>query len=422
MPSSVSGSARSALVRHSSGVHAGVERGDQGPVDQPRPGLGVGERGDHDQLVGVGHDDPLDGVVVVGGAAQHGRRARRPRRSGPATPSTPETSPTTRTRSPTTTPLRPSGRDFIASHPDPVDRQGVAAPVDGHDAARRRRRRTVGAPWCGDGCAAAGARSARGRARRSGRSPRSGPHQQRRPDAGEVGEGLGGGGDVLDQRPRRPPRRRSRRRGPSGGRRRCGRRRRAAAPGGSDSPSAQLGDVGAERGRARWRARASRSVSWPRMCATPRRWEGDSASAHSAATAGVSSPTSCRSRSTPVQRRRCRGPRGPRRRSATEQPIARGSRAARRPPGSCSRGQSRTTTTVPPVTAASARNGAALDRSGSIVSSTAPRPGPGATAQRFGVARRRPRRRAPRSIATVISMWGRDGTGLPSWRTSTPSS
>ena len=29
-------------------------------------------------------------------------------------PSTPLTSPTTRTRSPTTTPLRPSGRDFIA--------------------------------------------------------------------------------------------------------------------------------------------------------------------------------------------------------------------------------------------------------------------------------------------------------------------
>ena len=30
----------------------------------------------------------------------------------------------------------------------------------------------------------------------------------------------------------------------------------------------------------------SRSVSWPRMCAMPRRCEGDPASAHSAATAG----------------------------------------------------------------------------------------------------------------------------------------
>ena len=47
-----------------------------------------------------------------------------------------------------------------------------------------------------------------------------------------------------------------------------------------------------------------RSVSWPRMCATPRRWEGESARAQRAATAGVSSPTSCRSRSTPDSRRR----------------------------------------------------------------------------------------------------------------------
>ena len=35
---------------------------------------------------------------------------------------------------------------------------------------------------------------------------------------------------------------------------------------------------------------------------------------------------------------------------------------------------------------------------------------------------RRPRRRARAACATVISMWGSDGTGLPSWRTSTPSS
>ena len=36
--------------------------------------------------------------------------------------------------------------------------------------------------------------------------------------------------------------------------------------------------------------------------------------------------------------------------------------------------------------------------------------------------RRRPRRRARAAWPTVISMWGSDGTGLPSWRTSTPSS
>ena len=48
---------------------------------------------------------------------------------------------------------------------------------------------------------------------------------------------------------------------------------------------------------------ASRSVSWPRMWATPRSRTGPSASAPRAATTGVSSPTSCRSRSTP-----CSGP------------------------------------------------------------------------------------------------------------------
>ena len=54
-------------------VHAGVVRRDERAVDQPRTWLGVGQRGDDDQLVGVGHDDPLDRVVVVGGTAQHGR-------------------------------------------------------------------------------------------------------------------------------------------------------------------------------------------------------------------------------------------------------------------------------------------------------------------------------------------------------------
>ena len=58
-------------LRHAEqGLEAGVVGRDQGPVDQPRAGLGVGERGDHDELVGVGDDDPFDGVVVVGRAAQ----------------------------------------------------------------------------------------------------------------------------------------------------------------------------------------------------------------------------------------------------------------------------------------------------------------------------------------------------------------
>ena len=51
---------------------------------RPCAGLGVGQRGDDDELVGVGDDDALDGVVVVGRTPQHGRAARRPARSGPA--------------------------------------------------------------------------------------------------------------------------------------------------------------------------------------------------------------------------------------------------------------------------------------------------------------------------------------------------
>ena len=82
-------------------------------------------------------------------------------------------------------------------------------------------------------------------------------------------------------------------------------------------------------------------------------------------------------------------------------------------------GQSRTVT-VPPVTAASARNGAALERSGSMRWSQG-LTGPGATAHRFA-SESSTSTPCSRSIATVISMCGRDGTGLPSWRTSTPAS
>ena len=104
---------------------------------------------------------------------------------------------------------------------------------------------------------------------------------------------------------------------------------------------------------------------------------------------------------------------------ATSQPIrARISRSAS-PACVVLVGQSRTVT-VPPLSAASARNGAALERSGSIRWSTA-RTGPGATDQRFG---EESSTSTPcvRSIAVVMSMWGCEGTGLPSWRTSTPCS
>ena len=63
------------LGEHEQGIHPGVVGRHQAPVDHPRTGLGVGQGGDDDELVGIGDDDPLDRVGVVGRAAQ--RRAPR---------------------------------------------------------------------------------------------------------------------------------------------------------------------------------------------------------------------------------------------------------------------------------------------------------------------------------------------------------
>ncbi len=78
----------------------------------------------------------------------------------------------------------------------------------------------------------------------------------------------------------------------------------------------------------------------------------------------------------------------------------------------------RLTVTWPPVTAPAARNGAALERSGSIATSTA-RTGPGRTTQRSGSSSSTVTP-CSRRAATVMSMWGREGTGPPRCRTSTP--
>ena len=50
---------------------AGI-RGDQCALDQAGARRGVGERDDHQQLIGVGDDDALGGIGVIGGAPQHG--------------------------------------------------------------------------------------------------------------------------------------------------------------------------------------------------------------------------------------------------------------------------------------------------------------------------------------------------------------
>ena len=76
------------------------------------------------------------------------------------------------------------------------------------------------------------------------------------------------------------------------------------------------------------------------------------------------------------------------------------------------------TVTEPPVTAAAARNGAALDRSGSTTTSRAAM-GPAATAQRSARLSSTSTPRS-RSMATVIAMWGSEGTGGPACRISSP--
>ena len=197
-----SGSARSALVRHSSGSMPGVVRRRQRPVDQAGARLGVGER-DHDhQLVGVGDDDPLDGVVVVGGAAQHGASARRPRRSGPASRRRRRRR---RPGAPGRRRRRPCGPAAGTSSPSRAARPtsaGVAAAVDGHDQGVDGvvvGRAVLGA---GPGATAGPVEATRGRGARSGRPCRHGSRRAARGQApAKPGNVLDGGGDVLHQHP-----------------------------------------------------------------------------------------------------------------------------------------------------------------------------------------------------------------------------
>ena len=149
-------------------------RGDQEAVDQPDPRRRVGQRGDHDQLVGVGHDHPLVRVGVVGAAPQHGPPRLDPDDAGQR--------------------VRAAGqvadhRDPVADHdraaaelarlhggdPDLADQHRVAAAVDGDDHARARRPRA----WGGSGSAA-------------GSRGRGGPGRRPRPAGGRSGGPAGG--------------------------------------------------------------------------------------------------------------------------------------------------------------------------------------------------------------------------------------
>ena len=163
---------------------------------------------------------------------------------------------------------------------------------------------------------------------------------------------------------------------------------------------------------------ASRSVSWPRMWATPRMTLGLSARAHRAATTGVSSLESCRSTSMPEMLPPPLTVR-PARSSTTSPPIMSSTSRMKSPPWVVYCGQPGTCTR-PSVTRAAARNCAALDRSGSTCTSRA-LTSLGSTRQvcRSPSSTTTP---ASRSVSTVISMCGRLGTALPSWCTVTPSS
>ena len=87
-------------------------------------------------------------------------------------------------------------------------------------------------------------------------------------------------------------------------------------------------------------------------------------------------------------------------------------------PGCVDRAGQPATVTSPPVTAAAARNTAALDRSGSTAQSRgATRPGATRQVSASASSTSTP---AVRSIDTVIAMCGSDGTGGPEWRTVRP--
>ena len=59
------------LGQHQERLHASVICRHQATVDHARSRLGVSQRRHDDELVGVGHDDSLDGVGVVRGSAQN---------------------------------------------------------------------------------------------------------------------------------------------------------------------------------------------------------------------------------------------------------------------------------------------------------------------------------------------------------------
>ena len=245
----------------------------------------------------------------VSSAVRRSTRGPLPRsaRSAPACPAAPLVSPTRPTWSPTTTRVRP---EFAGAHrghrgSGPSSTAQVQRPRSTATTMPARRRRGPGGSWCAGGSRAAGPDPdvvvvAVRRADGGSRATRT-PAVEAAASASTAGE--------VGQRLRRRCRcrrsatpgtrgRSARRRWPSGGRRR---RTRPACSGSRaddrDRRSVSLTSPPSAPSSAA--SAASRSVSWPRRCAMPRSREGCRANTASAATVGVSSPTSCRSTSMP---------------------------------------------------------------------------------------------------------------------------
>jgi hypothetical protein len=148
----------------------------------------------------------------------------------------------------------------------------------------------------------------------------------------------------------------------------------------------------------------------------PRSTEGVSARAASAASTGTSSPTSRRSSSRPWREPVPRTVRVPF--SWRVAPPIRLSRSGRAMPGWVLPVGQCGIATDPPATRAAARNGAALDRSGSMSRSSRAR-GPGSTRHSAGAVCAAS---TPAAVSRAIDMatWGSDGTGPPTCRTVRP--
>ncbi len=120
------------LGQHQERAEPAVVRRDQAAVDHARAGLGIGERGDDGQLVGVGHDHPLEGVVVVRRAAQHRRTRTDPHDAGQgvlvAGEVPDERHPVAHHRC-----LAAEFAGLHGRHRAVVDEAGQPAPVDGED-------------------------------------------------------------------------------------------------------------------------------------------------------------------------------------------------------------------------------------------------------------------------------------------------